>query len=98
MVVITEKVINGTEEEKIKTTERLKGGGRVIAEEENELKNTGNWFDTNYISVEKCRGKIAIPTIPVGANPLLPGIALQTSMSIDSCLDRIKSRRRQMIY
>ena len=76
MAVITEKVINGTEEEKIKTTERLKEGGRVIVEEENTLKNTGNWFDIEYVSVEESRRKISIPTIPVGANPLLLETAL----------------------
>lgn len=43
---------NGTREEKMKTTERVKGG-RVIAEEENTLKDTGNWSDMKYISVEK---------------------------------------------
>lgn len=63
MAVIPEKVINGIEEEKIKTTERLKEGGRVIVEEENTLKDTGNWFDIEYISVEESGRKIAIPTI-----------------------------------
>lgn len=56
-------MINGIEEEKIKTTERLKEGGRVIVEEENMLKDTGNWFDIEYISVEESGRKIAIPTI-----------------------------------
>ena len=33
MAVIPEKVINGTEEEKIETTERLKEGERMTVEE-----------------------------------------------------------------
>lgn len=37
---------------KLKTTERVKGR-RVIVEEENTLKDTGNWLDIKYISVEK---------------------------------------------
>lgn len=52
MAVMPENVINGTEEDKIKTTEGLKGG-RVIVEEEITPKDTGNWSDIKYISVEK---------------------------------------------
>lgn len=48
----------------------------MIVEEENTLKDTGNWFDIEYISVEEVGGKIAIPIIPVGANPLLLATAL----------------------
>lgn len=57
MAVIPEKVISGTEEEKIKTTERLKGGEKVIVEEENTPKDIGHWFDIDYSSVEESRRK-----------------------------------------
>lgn len=50
MAVMPQNVINETE--KIKTTERAKRG-RVIVEEENTLKDAGNWSDIRYFSVEK---------------------------------------------
>lgn len=52
VAVMPENVINGTDEEKIKTTVRLKGG-RVTVEDENALKDIGNWSNIKYISVEK---------------------------------------------
>lgn len=56
MAAMPQNVTNGSREEKIKTTERVKGG-RVIDEEENTLKDTDNWSDIKYISVEKVGGK-----------------------------------------
>lgn len=52
MAVMPQNLINGTEEEKIKTTERVKGR-RVIVKKENTLKDTGNWLDIKYIRVKK---------------------------------------------
>lgn len=42
----------------------------MVVEEENTLKDSGNWFDIEYISVEVSKRKVTIPDILVGANPL----------------------------
>lgn len=93
MAVIPEKVISGTTEDKIKTTERWKEGGRVRIREENTVKDTGDWFDTECIAVGESRRKISNSSgrwqrsAPIAASGTPMG----------SCLGRTESRR-QTIY
>lgn len=90
MTIIPEKVISGTTEDKIKTTERWKEGGRVRIREENTVKDTGDWFDTECIAVGENRSNSSgrwQRSAPIAASGIPMG----------SCLGRTESRR-QTIY